>query len=754
MFICRNLVGSLLFLSVYASAQDTISIESNEPMFVCSEQHPASAGPCATAPRAIKKPSPSYAEKARRARVEGTVVLQLVVGTDGTPQQIHVTTSLDHGLDKEAIAAVKEWRFEPGTYNGSPVPVQLNLEINFRLTSQATAPRSGQPPAADLEQVKNLYNAANEAYNRREYQTATNLARRVTALAPRHGAAWNLLGMSLLEINQLDAAEAALKKQIEVDPGSHFAYNNLGRVYWRQRKYTEAITQFQKQIAINPQDHYAHGNLGMVLRDQKKCAEALSELQQALALTPNNANVLLAMGECDLDLGNKAKGISEMEQATSTSSSANMWNNAAYQLALRNVELDRAEKWADMAVAMQSLHLKSVSLEHLSSTQLNQVNSLASYWDTLGWIYFLRDQPEPAERYIRSAWELRYSEVMGDHLGQIYEKLGRKEDAIDTYAMAIAVASLSTRARPDLDSVAESRERLTNLVGSKQQAAVLVEHAQADVIAKRTLLIANAAKIAGTGDFTLLQLPPAKITEAHQISGGDALKPFTEALKTVQLPANLPGASAIELPRRGTLNCAADRDNCQFVLLTSDEASDLAGKEAASDTIAALPSSTADPHSYQNPSVGIKIWLPDEWSLLKEDPGSAARPWNAMFGKTGTLALLVLTHEHLESTPDLYRHMLDRSFSQHDDFKRTGDTAVVRDGISGTHWTLSWSEKGVPYRATIEFFSVGDDHYRIAAVAPTDVFPRYAQNFDDIFQSVQFPLLHTNSGILFQTGKP
>ena len=97
---------------------------------------------------------------------------------------------------------------------------------------------------------------------------------------------------------------------------SRNAYNNLGLVYWRQRKYEEAAAQFSKQIIINPQDHYAHRNLGMMLRDQKKCSDAMPELQKALAITPNHPETLLAEGECDLDLGNRAKGISELQQAT------------------------------------------------------------------------------------------------------------------------------------------------------------------------------------------------------------------------------------------------------------------------------------------------------------------------------------------------------------------------------------------------------------------------------------------------------
>lgn len=89
---------------------------------------------------------------------------------------------------------------------------------------------------------------ASEAYTRRDYQTAANLARSVTSISPRSVAAWNLLGISLLELHDLDAAATALETEVRLDAASSFGYNNLGRVYWQQRKYDEAIAQFQKQI--------------------------------------------------------------------------------------------------------------------------------------------------------------------------------------------------------------------------------------------------------------------------------------------------------------------------------------------------------------------------------------------------------------------------------------------------------------------------------------------------------------------------
>jgi periplasmic protein TonB len=86
-----------------------------------------------SAPRALNTPDPEYSEEARKAKYQGTVILWLVVDQNGRPQQVKVARSLGMGLDEKAIEAVRKWTFEPAQKDGRPVPVQINVEVNFRL---------------------------------------------------------------------------------------------------------------------------------------------------------------------------------------------------------------------------------------------------------------------------------------------------------------------------------------------------------------------------------------------------------------------------------------------------------------------------------------------------------------------------------------------------------------------------------------------------------------------------------------------
>ena len=91
--------------------------------------------PGVTLPKVISEVKAQYTPEALRARIEGTVMMTAVVRTDGTVGDITVTRSLDseYGLDKQAIAALSQWRFEAGLKDERPVPVRITVEMQFWL---------------------------------------------------------------------------------------------------------------------------------------------------------------------------------------------------------------------------------------------------------------------------------------------------------------------------------------------------------------------------------------------------------------------------------------------------------------------------------------------------------------------------------------------------------------------------------------------------------------------------------------------
>jgi periplasmic protein TonB len=86
-----------------------------------------------SAPQLVFAPDPEFSDEARRAKYQGVCVVSLVVDAQGNPQRVQVVRHLGMGLDEKAVEAVKQYKFKPATLQGKPVPVEVNIEVNFRI---------------------------------------------------------------------------------------------------------------------------------------------------------------------------------------------------------------------------------------------------------------------------------------------------------------------------------------------------------------------------------------------------------------------------------------------------------------------------------------------------------------------------------------------------------------------------------------------------------------------------------------------
>jgi TonB family protein len=84
-------------------------------------------------PKVIYKIEPQYTREAARKKIQGMVLLSLTVDTDGIAKDINIIKGIDAGLDRNAVAAVAQWRFEPASQGNVPVPVRAHVEVHFRL---------------------------------------------------------------------------------------------------------------------------------------------------------------------------------------------------------------------------------------------------------------------------------------------------------------------------------------------------------------------------------------------------------------------------------------------------------------------------------------------------------------------------------------------------------------------------------------------------------------------------------------------
>jgi len=86
-----------------------------------------------TAPVLVHDVKPTYTAGAMREKVEGRVRMRAVVRTDGRVEQVEVITSLHAELDQQAVMALRQWKFTPGTREGKPVAVRITCDMTFSL---------------------------------------------------------------------------------------------------------------------------------------------------------------------------------------------------------------------------------------------------------------------------------------------------------------------------------------------------------------------------------------------------------------------------------------------------------------------------------------------------------------------------------------------------------------------------------------------------------------------------------------------
>jgi tetratricopeptide (TPR) repeat protein/transglutaminase-like putative cysteine protease len=402
-------------------------------------------------------------------------------------------------------------------------------------------------PPADLK-ADELFRSGYDALRNGNFPQAVMLLKRVVELEPKHKSAWNNLGLAYFNQNQHLEAIAAFKKQIEVNAYDEYAHNNLGRVYLRQRSYTEAEAAFRKQLEINPLDKFAHGNLGRLYIESKRYPEAITELEQAISLTPDASALHVDMGTALLNADKNDPAIASFDRAASLDSNPTTWNNIAYQLSLKGSNLDRAQQYAESAVSAMTAASRNFTVDNVSARELAVVGSLASYWDTLGWVFFAKGDLTRAEKLVTASWLLGESAEVGDHLAQIYEKHGRRDDAVRTYALAL------TADRP----MQATRERLTRLVGDGAKADEAVRRQATGLERQRTIALDPAGgSVAGRADFVMLFGSGSAVERVAFVGGDEALRGLTGALLKAQFGSLFPDDSPAKLLRRGTVTCVA-----------------------------------------------------------------------------------------------------------------------------------------------------------------------------------------------------
>lgn len=94
---------------------------------------PYRPGSGVSAPELLREVRPEFTEEARRQGISGDVILEIVVRADGSVGDVKVLQGLGGGLNRNAVDAVRQWRFSPAKRHGAPVDVMVEVSVAFKL---------------------------------------------------------------------------------------------------------------------------------------------------------------------------------------------------------------------------------------------------------------------------------------------------------------------------------------------------------------------------------------------------------------------------------------------------------------------------------------------------------------------------------------------------------------------------------------------------------------------------------------------
>jgi tetratricopeptide (TPR) repeat protein len=432
-------------------------------------------------------------------------------------------------------------------------------------------------------------------------------------------------GTDALQSNDAHAAQEAFEEVIAANPNYPGAHMNLGIALGAQGKFADALAEFRQEEKISPDETRAYQAAASLATMLGRNEEAISELRKLLDLDPNNQAVALSLGgllyrsgkysdEADmlehalktspdngnlqdllgmayLKMGNSDKAVVHLRAAVEANGhDPMMLNDIAYTLAENRTNLTLAKQYA--REALDKLDARSLDDVAAVDTGTRVTYELDMVWDTLGWIYFQVGETNLAESFVRPAWLLRQETVIGEHLGEIYEKEGKSKQAEHLYELALAaqappnVAPFPGSATAGMSSSIpdstfsayqkqrdEIQARYKKLTGKsavpneswRLPSGEWTKTGPEQLSEMCTVKLGKLSGVSGSAEYSVV-FAPEKVESVEFIDGDDSLESLTDKLKATHYPVEFPEGSKAKILRRMKVRCTTAGGCTAFML--------------------------------------------------------------------------------------------------------------------------------------------------------------------------------------------
>ncbi len=246
------------------------------------------------------------------------------------------------------------------------------------------------------------------------------------------------LGRSLMELGRSEEAILNLEKAVLLGPDELIGWINLALAYFSINDYEKAMASIEKAQEIQPESNQALYLKGVVLSRMERHVEAIEPLEKAMVSAPENKEIIfsLAVAYERAEQRDKAEELLKKILLIDPEDSQAM-NYLGYMWAERGEKLDEAEKLISRALEIEPEN--------------------GYYIDSIAWVFYQRGDYERALREMLRSVELADDDpVIFEHLGDVYHKLDRSDDALEAWKKSLEID-------PDNAGVKEKIESLQSV---------------------------------------------------------------------------------------------------------------------------------------------------------------------------------------------------------------------------------------------------------------------------------------------------
>ena len=439
---------------------------------------------------------------------------------------------------------------------------ELNKDYNYMssLTSPGAEPSANN--AKDNSEAADLIQQAFQDLQNHAMDAAEDKLDKAKKLNPHQTNLNAAYGSLYMTQSRLEDGLDSIRKELEEHP------DNLRIALWfapmlvRMMREDEAIDVYQTALKAVPDDLDANTELARLLVAKQNWKDAQPVLEKAIKLRPDNTQIQIWYGESCLHTGKETEGLAALKSVAEVSDDPVMLSSIASALADAGKAPDVAESAAHRAVTLIEEQTGKMSLEGITNEQIKKMTGLAQVWDCMSWTAFKAGDLPLAEKYAQAAWMLAQEPTAADHLGQIYEKEGNAQLALDSYNLAKARGYPPV---PGLDDRINALEKRTGRTGSRSA------NGAGKLQDLRIVHLSRIKPQSASGDFLVL-FADGKVSDVKMLGGNSNLKPYENLLKQAKFDFIFPDQGPEHVIRQGILSCSEYDPKCMFMMMLPADA--------------------------------------------------------------------------------------------------------------------------------------------------------------------------------------